>query len=137
LVEIEQIYLRSRSREEEIHIRKRGYDGSYLYFLRRTLRNARATMSEELIDEQQFYNLRKLIDPKTEPLLKERFCFLWENHHFELDKYGGRHEGLWILGAEPRESSDPMSEVPPFVPAKKKITDVPQYAEKRMALRKS
>jgi len=51
-----------------------------------------------LIDEQQFENLRKLIDPKTEVLLKKRICFLWKNRLFELDRYRGLRDGLAILG---------------------------------------
>lgn len=137
VVEIEQIYLRSRSREEEIHIRKRGYDGSYLYFLRRSSPAPQSMMSEELIDEQQFLNLRKLIDPRTEPLVKDRFCFLWDNRYFELDKYGGRHQGLWVLGAEPTESNDAAPGLPFFVSVKKKVTGIRQYEEKRMAVRKT
>jgi CYTH domain-containing protein/thymidylate kinase len=136
LVELEQIYLRSRSRDEEIQIRKRGQADSYLYFMRRTSRSPHPVASEELIDEQQFLNLKKLIDPKTEPLLKERFCFLWENRHFELDRYAGRHQGLCVLGAEAAEGIETTKEIPPFITVKKKITDHQKYAEKHMAVRK-
>lgn len=137
LVEIEQVYLRSKSKDEEIQIRKRGQGDSHLFFMRRTNQNPYSATSEELIDELQFLNLRKLIDPKTEPLLKERFCFIWENRHFELDRYGGRHNGLCILVAEAPESNETVCEIPPFVSVKKKITDNHRYAERHMAVRKS
>ena len=137
-VEIEQVYLRSRDRGEEISIRKRGQDDSSLYFLRRTRKAPRSVTQEELIDEQEFANLRKLIDPKTDVLLKQRICFLWNNRLFELDRYKGAHEGLSVLGVEPIDGDDNGAEpeIPPFVTVEKKITSNPRYSERSMASRR-
>ena len=63
-VEIEQVYLRSKDRDEEISIRKRGQDDSYPLFLEEDKKKSSPVTEEELIDEQQFENLRKLIDPR-------------------------------------------------------------------------
>jgi CYTH domain-containing protein/predicted ATPase len=137
-VEIEQVYLRSKDREEEISIRKRGQDDSYLYFLRRTRKSPGAATEEELIDEQQFENLRKLIDPKTEVLLKHRVCFLWNNRLFELDRYRGAHEGLCVLGVEPADADVGAAgpEVPPFIKIEKNITTNARYSERNLATRR-
>jgi CYTH domain-containing protein/thymidylate kinase len=135
IVEIEQVYLRSRNTGEEIHIRKRGQEDSHLYFLRRATKGPFAVASEELIDEQQFLNLRKLIDPKTEALLKERICFLWNNRHFELDRYRGKNEGLLILTIEPSEPED-GSEVPPFISVDRILSANSRYSERSLAARR-
>jgi CYTH domain-containing protein/thymidylate kinase len=135
IVEIEQVYLRSRNAEEEIHIRKRGQEDSHLYFLRRTTKGPFAVASEELIDEQQFLNLRKLIDPKTETLVKERICFLWNNRHFELDRYRGKNEGLSILTVEPSEPED-GSEIPSFISVDKSLSGNSRYSERGLAARR-
>ncbi len=137
VVEIEQIYLKPKSRDEEISIKKRGQEDSHLYFLKRRTKAPFAVESEELIDEQQFVNLCKLIDPKTEPLLKERVCFLWNNRHFELDRYLGRNEGLSVLAAEPLdETGDGESKAPPFVPVKRRITGNARYSERSLAAKR-
>lgn len=137
-VEIEQVFLRSRDRDEEISIRKRGQDDSHLYFLRRTRKTPHVVVEEELIDEQQFENLKKLIDPKTEVLLKHRVCFLWNNRLFELDRYGGAHEGLSVLGAEPTDAGqgEKTMEIPPFVTVESNITEDRRYGERNLAARK-
>jgi CYTH domain-containing protein/thymidylate kinase len=136
VVEIEQVHLRSRQRDEEISIRKRGQDDSFLYFLRRTRKGPPAVTEEELIDEQQFENLRKLIDPKTEVLHKKRICFLWKNRLFELDRYGGVREGLAILGAEPRDDGKAGPDIPPFVHVERNVTADPRYHERSLAAKK-
>ena len=58
-VEIEQVYLRSKNRDEEIRIKKRGGDGSYLYFLTRTRTAGARIEEEELITEQHYANLEE------------------------------------------------------------------------------
>lgn len=135
-VEIQQIYLHSKARDEEISIRKRGQDDSFLYFLRRTRRGPSRVTEEELIDEQQFENLRKLIDPKTEVLSKKRICFLWKNRLFELDSYGGGHEGLSVLAVEPADDGKREAEIPPFVRIERNITGNPRFSEKSLASRR-
>ncbi len=135
-VQIQQVYLRSKERDEEISIRKRGQDDSCLYFLRRTRKGSSPVTEEELIDEQQFENLKKLIDPKTDVLFKDRICFLWNNRHFELDRYGGRPGGLSVLGVEPADDAKTEAEIPPFVRVERNITVNPRYSERSLATRK-
>jgi len=137
-VEIEQVFLRSKDRDEEISIRKRGQDDSCLYFLRRMMKLPPAVTQEELIDEQEFTNLKKLIDPKTDMLLKHRICFLWNNRLFELDRYRGAHDGLTMLGVEPVDAPDrsALPEMPPFITVEKNITTDPRYGERNLAMRR-
>lgn len=132
-IHIEQMYLRSKHKNEEIKIRKRGQNGAYLYFLsRKTL-----IEEEELIGEQEYLNLTKLIDPKTDAIVKERICFLWNNQYCEVDSYKGKNEGITVLKVEPAETAgDRVStHVPPFIAVEGNITGNPQYAERIMAIK--
>jgi CYTH domain-containing protein/predicted ATPase len=137
-IEIEQIYVRSRDRNEEIRVRKRGQEGAYLYFLTRTRTAGIRIKEEELIDEQEYLNLKRLVDPKTEVLLKDRICFLWNHQHFELDAYKGKHEGLAVLQTQPWETTDGATsvDIPPFVTVSKNITGNHRYDERNLAARK-
>jgi CYTH domain-containing protein len=132
-IDIEQVFLRTKNRDEEIRIRRRGQEDSCLYFLTRRRKTPFPVNEEELIDEQQYLNLKKLIDPKTEALVKERVCFLWKDQHFELDRYRGRYEGLFVLGVEPVEGEDASVHIPPFISVERNITTNPRYSEKSMA----
>jgi CYTH domain-containing protein/predicted ATPase len=140
ILRIEQVYLRSKDRNEEIRIRRRGQDGVYLHFLSRSniARNgSNRVAEEELIPEQEYLNLTRLMDPKTEILRKERVCFLWNNQYFELDSYSGRHEGLKVLIVEPLETeAGKRVQVPPFITVGKLITHDPRYADRNMARRR-
>jgi CYTH domain-containing protein len=94
---------------------------------------------EELITEQHYINLKKLIDPKTDALTKERICFLWNHGHYELDRYTGRHEGVAVLKTEhsPQGRADAAAEhTPPFITAGENITHSPRHNERTMALAK-
>ena len=133
IIHIEQMYLRSKDKNEEIRIRKRGQNGAYLYFLsRKTL-----IEEEELITEQEYLNLTKLIDPQTDGMGKERICFLWSNQYCELDRYKGKCEGITILKVEPVETAGDTAKIhiPPFIAVEGNITGNPQYNERYMAMK--
>jgi len=129
VMEIEQVYLRSKNPDEVIRIKKRSQDCSFLYFLSRIRKSAPG--EEELITEQQYVNLIKQVKPGTEPLTKERICFLWNGQHLELDRYKGRHEGLLLLNVERfRSRGDKHArELPPFIIVKQRIDDSPRYSD--------
>ena len=114
-----------------------GQDGSYLYFLSRKRTTGAEIAEEELLTEQHYLNLSKLIDPKTEVLKKERICFVWNNQYCEVDRYKERHAGLNILKVEPFDdaSHDRNVEIPSFIVVEKRIIDEIQYDERNMALK--
>jgi CYTH domain-containing protein/thymidylate kinase len=137
-VEIEQVYLRPKNRDEEIRIKKRGRDGSYLYFLTRTRTAGLRIEEEELITEQHYASLARLREPGTEVLIKERASFLWNGRHIEIDRYRGRYEGISVLEAEPCETAgeETAIQLPPFIAVQKNITHNPRYSERTMAMKK-
>lgn len=139
-LDIEQVYLRSKDKREETRIRRRGQDGVYLHFLARTRPAGNRSVpveEEELIPEQEYQSLARLMDPRTEVLTKERVCFLWNNRHFELDAYNGRHRGLMVLLAEsPGQDAKRPTDIPPFVTVGKHVTHDPRYSDKSLARRR-
>jgi CYTH domain-containing protein len=138
VVEIEQIYLRSKTRDEEIRIRRRGRDGSYLCFLTRTRTTGLRIEEEELITDERYASLKKLKRPGTEVLTKERVSFLWNGHHIEIDGYRGRYEGLSVLELEPCETAgeEQTIQLPTFITVGENITHNPRYGERHMAMKK-
>lgn len=139
-LDIEQVYLRSKDRREETRIRRRGQDGTYFHFLARTRPAGSQNVpveEEELIPEQEYLSLTRLMDPRTEVLSKERICFLWNNQYFELDSYKGRHKGLMMLLAESQEPrKQEKAQVPPFVAVGKCVTRDLRYLDKNLARRR-
>ncbi|MDR2017566.1 MAG: AAA family ATPase [Syntrophobacterales bacterium] len=140
IIHIEEVCLRTKnSAAEGVHIRKRGQQGSYLYFLsrRRATKHADTWIEEEeLIAEQEYLTLKTLIDPKTDIVEKERICFFWDNQYFELDRYKGRLERLIVLNVEYGESSrDEAGRIPPFVLVDGNITGDPRYLTQSMAVK--
>jgi CYTH domain-containing protein/predicted ATPase len=135
VMEIEQVYLRSKDPDEVVRIKKRSQDFSFLYFLSRIRKSALSIEEEELITEQQYFNLLKLAKPGTEPLIKDRICFLWNGQHFELDRYKGRHEGLLLLNVERFRSvgHEPGTELPPFITIKQRINGSTRYSDKNLS----
>jgi CYTH domain-containing protein/predicted ATPase len=135
IIEIEQVYLRSKDPDEVVRIKKRSQDSSFLYLLSRIRKSALSIEEEELITEQEYFNLIKLAKPGTEPLIKDRICFLWNGQHLELDRYKGRHEGLLLLNVERFRSAgyEPGTELPPFITVKKRINGSPRYSDENLS----
>ncbi len=137
-VEIEQVYLRSKTRDEEIRIKRRGRDGSHLCFLTRTRTAGLRIEEEELITDERYVSLKKLKKPGTEVLVKERVSFFWDGQHIEIDGYRGRYEGLSVLELEPCETAgeETTIQLPPFITVRENITHNPSYGERHMAIKK-
>ncbi|MBP1747774.1 MAG: hypothetical protein H6Q52_313 [Deltaproteobacteria bacterium] len=138
-LDIEQICLRTKDKGTEIRIRRRGQDGINFYFLARTRisKDNQPVEEEELIPEQEYFNLMRLKDQKTQVLSKERICFLWNNNYFEIDMYDGRYKGLIMLRAEsPGADGTNPANIPPFITVGKHVTNNPRYSDKNLAKRK-
>ena len=142
-IDIEQVCLKSKSGDEEIWIKRRGQDGSYLYFLTRTRTAGGRVEEEELITEQQYSNLKRLREPGTETLSKDRISFFWNGQYLAIDRYRGRHEGLCVLDAEATGVSGAGAPggadaaLPPFIAVHKNVTNNPRYRERNMAMKKN
>ena len=132
---IEQLYLNSvdtpgarirerRSRDSSIYTKtwKRGFDLS-----RRE--------TDETISPTEYIRLWRFINPDTQVIRKYRYCFLYKNQYFELDRFLEPRRGLWILEIELMEENEPV-DLPPFLDIEKEVTGDSAYSNYEISKRK-
>lgn len=137
-IEIEEYYLQTRRRNEEIKLKRRGQRGTYLYFLVRSYpidSGAAPIELEQMIDEEEYLRLYKMRDKNTIPLKKVRYCLLWENQYLKLDLYNEPLDGLKIFSLDVTEESEKVR-IPDFLEIREEITFNTMYTEKNLALKK-
>lgn len=85
--DIEQAYLLSSNGSHRI--RKRGVNGSYLYYetVKQRITVSKCYEYENTISESRYNELLKLRNPKKNIIKKSRYCFLYKGQYFELDIY--------------------------------------------------
>jgi len=138
-IEIEQTYLAPRSPGQETRLKRREQGGSCMYFIvRRDLTTKRGDgfprEGEEIISREDYTKLLGMKDRRLDPVIKERFCFVWKNRHFELDFYKRRNQGLVILETGFMDRDAPL---PPFVEIGEEITGNREYIGKRLASKRT
>ena len=87
-VEIIQAYLRSEIPGETIRIRRRGRDGSYVYFKtrKRSIDGKRIEM-EERLTRHEFRDLLMQADPNYRTIRKDRWCLSENGLYYNIDLY--------------------------------------------------
>ena len=85
--DIEQIYLLSDTGSHRI--RKRGAGSSFCCFENVKIRISgdKCHEYESVISYEKYNELKALADPKKHPIVKNRYCLLYENQYFELDVF--------------------------------------------------
>ena len=133
--EITQTYLLSEP-GTEMRVRKRGWQGSYVYFqtIKKTVSSDKQIETERRITAQQYVDLLQLADPNRKPISKMRKCFVWKNHYFELDTYIEPKLGMQILEVEGIKEGDEV-EIPPFIEVVEDITGNEKYYNYQLSLR--
>lgn len=88
-VRIEQTYLNSLDHSTERRIRKRGLlgDFSYYYTEKREISAGVRVECERKITEQEYFRYLLEADKSKKTILKDRYCFIYDNRCFELDIY--------------------------------------------------
>ncbi len=133
--EITQTYLLSEP-GTEMRVRKRGWQGSYVYFqtIKKTVSSDKQIETERRITAQQYVDLLQLADPNRKPISKMRKCFVWKNRYFELDTYIEPKLGMQILELEGVKEGDKV-EFPPFIKVIEDITGNEKYYNYQLSLR--
>ena len=87
-VEIIQTYLHCGA-SEELRIRQRGENGSYIYTktLKRPVTDRKRIEIEERLSQEEHLRLLMEADPSRYQIRKTRYCLTWENQYFEIDIY--------------------------------------------------
>ena len=87
-IEIIQTYLMS-DQDEEIRIRQRGFNGSYIYFqtIKRKVSGAKRVEIETRLSEKEYLSLMMEADTTRRQIRKSRYCLMYDNQYFEIDVY--------------------------------------------------
>ena len=133
--EITQTYLLSEP-GTEMRVRKRGWQGSYVYFqtIKKTVSSDKQIETERRITAQQYVDLLQIADPNRNPIRKMRKCFVWKNRYFEIDTYIEPKLGMQILELEGVRKGDEV-EFPPFIQVVEDITGNEKYYNYQLSLR--
>ncbi len=87
-IEIIQTYLNSAD-GEEIRVRQRGTDGSYVYFhtTKKKVSDAKRVEIETRLSQAEYLKLLMEADTSKHQIRKTRYCLTYENQYFEIDVY--------------------------------------------------
>ena len=125
--EITQTYLKTEP-GLEIRLRKRGREGSYVYFqtTKKQVSETERIETERQISPNRYVTLLEQADPERLTIKKIRKNFVWEKQYFELDTYQQPEVGASILEIEgKKEHSDII--FPPFLKVIKDVTGNEDY----------
>lgn len=87
-VDIIQTYLNAPE-GDEVRVRQRGRDGSYIYFetIKRKLDDLRRVEIERRLTQSEYLTLLMEADTSKRQIRKTRYCLTYENQYFEIDLY--------------------------------------------------
>ncbi len=125
--EITQTYLKS-DKNSTVRIRKRGWDGSYVYTLRTKTQvsETECIETERKITPYQYVTMLQQADTSRQTIRKLRKNFVWEKQYFELDTFLDRDDDLNILEIAGMKEGDDIH-FPPFIKVIKEVTGDPDY----------
>lgn len=87
-VEIIQTYLKHPDGTKS-RIRQRGRNGDYIFFetAKKEITPVKRIEIERRISEKEYLSLMKNADPSRKPIIKDRYCYAYDNQYFEIDVY--------------------------------------------------
>ena len=87
-LEIIQTYLNSKN-DEEIRVRQRGINGSYIYTqtIKKYITDIKRIEIEKRLSKDEYLNLIMEADNTKRPIRKTRYCLIYKNQYFEIDVY--------------------------------------------------
>lgn len=133
VIDIEQAYLDGPNNDESLRVRRRGQDGSFVYYMtvKKELSSGVRMEREEQISEENYFSgvERKL--PGTRVIKKKRTCFVFNETYFEYDRFEDP-AGIHILEIELTDRSQNI-ELPPYIEVVREVTDDKAYANRTIA----
>ena len=87
-IEMIQTYLKSAN-DDEVRVRQRGMDGSYIYFLttKRKVSERKRVEIERRLSKEEYLRLLMDADTSRRQIRKTRYCLTYQNQYFEIDVY--------------------------------------------------
>lgn len=131
-IEIIQTYLLS-AEDEEVRVRQRGDNGSYIYFktTKKRIDDLKRLEIEERISQEAYIALLMSADTSKRQIRKNRYCLTYNNQYFEIDVYP-----FWDDKAIMEiELSDENASIdfPDNIKIIKEVTDDPSYKNAALA----
>lgn len=132
-IDIEQIYLQTEHPEDEARIRKRGQNGSFVYYrtIKRKLASGIRVEREEQITKVEYERERAHQHPGTRPIIKKRTCFVYENQYFEYDRFESP-VFMTVLEIELTDRNQTLT-FPPFITVWGEVTDDYKFSNAAIA----
>jgi len=127
-VDIIQTYLNSK-KDEEIRIRQRGENGSYIFTLTRKKKTSSSTIrheTEKRISEKEYLTLLQNANTKLHPIKKTRYCLIHNNRYFEIDVYPFAH--LTAICEIELINEHEKIDLPEFISLIKEVTSDKSYS---------
>ena len=134
--EITQTYLKTDA-DQEVRLRKRGREGSYVYFqtTKKRVSDSECIETERQISPNRYVTLLEQADPEHMTIKKIRKNFVWEKQYFELDTYMQPALGLSILEIEGVREHDEIK-FPPFLKVVEDVTGNEKYYNYNLSLKR-
>ena len=131
-VEIIQTYLRS-DENEEIRIRQRGVNGSYIYFktVKRRISDTKRIEIEDRLSAEEYLTLLMDADTSRHQIRKNRYCLTYDTHYFEIDIYPFWDDKA-IMEIELNDENAQFS-IPSEITVIREVTDDPAYKNSALA----
>lgn len=131
-VEIQQVYLLSQP-GEELRIRRRGENGSYIYYRtsKHRLSDSKRLEVEKHLSQNEYRKLMRQADPSKRPLDKTRYCLMWEGQYLEVDVYPFWNDKATVE-VELSDESAPVH-LPPWMKVIREVTDDPAFSNAALA----
>lgn len=132
-IEIIQTYLISKE-GEEVRVRQRGMDGSYIYFqtIKKTVSGLKRVEIERRLSKDEYLMLLMDADPTKRQIRKTRYCLTFESQYFEIDVYPFWSDKVIVE----IELSDENTEIvfPEQIKVIKEVTDDETYKNASLAM---
>lgn len=131
-VDIIQTYLSARE-GDEVRVRQRGENGSYVYFktLKRRVSETTRIEVEQRLSQDEYLRLLMEADPARRPIRKTRYCLTYDSQYFEIDVYPFWNDKAIVE----IELTDENTEIrfPKELKVLKEVTDDPNYKNAALA----
>lgn len=121
----------------EIRLRRRGFDGKYVYVhtSKKRISETEQIETERQINANLYETMLQQADPYRDTIHKHRKSFIWKGQYFELDAFEKPIDGLMILETKGIAKHESVK-FPPFIQVLEDITGNVKYYNYNIALRK-
>ena len=132
-VNIIQTYLESDNPNEEVRVRQRGKDGSFIYTLTKKIKvtDVKRIETEKRITEKEYVNYLTLANTKLKQVKKTRYCVLSNNIYYEIDVYPTSKQNA-ICEIELSDENQKIS-FQDFISVIREVTNEPQFKNSSIA----